>query len=142
MGQVKIFTDGSAVPNPGAGGWCAIVRSEGGAEQVLSGGATYATSYEMEFAPAVAALLLLKEPSSIELTLDNEIVVNGINNGVKDSEKPYLWDAYLAVAKRHKVTAKWLKRNSIEELKQCDKIAREIAKKIAEEVAEKLKNKG
>lgn len=143
MAKVQIFTDGSAQQNPGAGGWCAIVRQDGKNEKVLSGGATFATNYEMEIAPILSTLLSIDEPSSIHLITDNKDVETVIKNRPKvweekdfkvkgtnkPLEHPQLWKAYLAAAAEHTVTVEWKERNSTPELKRCDEIAKSEAER-------------
>jgi ribonuclease HI len=57
--QVNIYTDGGCDPNPGPGGWAAIVRW-GDREWVLSGNDPEATNNRMELLAPAAALALLE----------------------------------------------------------------------------------
>jgi ribonuclease HI len=48
MQPVTIYTDGACTPNPGRGGWSAIIVAEGEAPITLSGGKDWTTNNEME----------------------------------------------------------------------------------------------
>ncbi len=57
--QVQVYTDGGCDPNPGPGGWAAILRWEG-REWVLWGNDPQTTNNRMELQAAVAALALVE----------------------------------------------------------------------------------
>jgi len=59
--KVIIYTDGGSDPNPGIGGWAAILRF-GAHEKVLTGNAPEATNNRMELQAAISALQALKRP--------------------------------------------------------------------------------
>ena len=63
--NVIIYTDGGADPNPGIGGWAAILRA-GDREKVLTGNDPETTNNRMELKAAIAALDELKRPSEVE----------------------------------------------------------------------------
>ena len=64
MEKVTIYSDGGADPNPGYGGWAAILRF-GRHEKVLTGSEPDTTNNRMELQAAIAALGALTRPSSI-----------------------------------------------------------------------------
>ena len=67
--KVVIHTDGACDPNPGPGGWAAILRF-GQAEKVLTGGERHTTNNRMELTAALRALEALQadaRPSSIPI---------------------------------------------------------------------------
>src|ERR1700755_1082237 len=74
---VEAWTDGGAKPNPGPGGWAAILRY-GSAERELSGGEAETTNTRMELTAACAALEALTRPCRVVLHTDSEYVRNGI----------------------------------------------------------------
>ncbi len=75
--HVIIYTDGSCDPNPGPGGWAALLRS-GGSEKELSGGERSTTNNRMELMAAIQALSALKMPCAIDLYTDSEYLKRGI----------------------------------------------------------------
>ena len=60
-GMVEIWTDGGCKPNPGPGGWAAILRY-GETERELSGAEPATTNNRMELTAAISALEALKRP--------------------------------------------------------------------------------
>jgi ribonuclease HI len=76
---VRIFTDGSAIGNPGWGGWAAIIQ-QGSKERTLRGGRPYTCIAEMELTAAVMALRSLIEPSTIILYSDSELLIQGMKH--------------------------------------------------------------
>jgi ribonuclease HI len=119
--RVIIYTDGGAKPNPGPGGWAALLRT-GKHEKTLSGGAEQTTNNQMELTAAIAALEALKQPCDVTLYTDSEYLKNGITrwlygwvkNGWKTaSRQPVknqeLWQRLHEAAQLHNITWKWTK---------------------------------
>ena len=75
--MVEIWTDGGCKPNPGPGGWAAILRFRG-VERELSGADPATTNNRMELTAATTALEALKRPCRVVLHTDSEYVKNGI----------------------------------------------------------------
>ncbi|MBC9207130.1 ribonuclease HI [Roseomonas aerophila] len=118
---VEIWTDGGCKPNPGPGGWAAILKF-GEVEKELSGHDPKTTNNRMELTAAAAALEALKRPCTVVLHTDSEYVRNGISrwihgwvrnnwrNAAKDPVANYeLWQRLLAAAKPHKVEWRWVR---------------------------------
>ena len=76
-GFVEVWTDGGCKPNPGPGGWAAILRF-GGHERELSGAERATTNNRMELTAAAAALEALKRPCKVVVHTDSEYVRNGV----------------------------------------------------------------
>ncbi len=74
--RVEIWTDGGCKPNPGPGGWAAILRFRG-VEKELSGYDPATTYNRMELTAAAAALEALIRPSRVVVHTDSEYVKNG-----------------------------------------------------------------
>lgn len=74
---VTIYTDGACEPNPGPGGWAALLRS-GSQEKVLTGGEAQSTNNRMELRAAIAALQALNRPSQVRFFTDSEYLRRGI----------------------------------------------------------------
>jgi ribonuclease HI len=138
MKKVKIFTDGSCLGNPGAGGWCAILRYKN-KEKILKGAQKETTNNRMELIAVISALKALKEPCEIELFSDSIYVLKGLSEWLnkwieKDFKKVKnvdLWKEYIDISKQHKINVNWIKGHSGHtENEICDKIAKEEALKI------------
>ena len=63
--KVTISTDGACIPNPGNGGWAAIIHHSDGTRREISGGDYNTTNNKMEFRAIIEAIKCIKEPSSI-----------------------------------------------------------------------------
>lgn len=138
MKKISLFCDGSSLGNPGAGGYCAILRF-GTVERVVSGGMANATNNQMELLAVIEGLAVLKEPCDVTLISDSSYVIKGINEWLegwkrKDFAKvknPELWQRYVEVSKIHKVHGIWVRgHDGHAENEMCDKIAKEEATKI------------
>ena len=79
MPKVTIYSDGGCRPNPGIGGWAAILTS-GALEKELSGGAKQTTNNRMELTAACEALEALKMPCEVEFYTDSKYVKHGITD--------------------------------------------------------------
>jgi ribonuclease HI len=118
---VEAWTDGGCKPNPGPGGWGAVLRWKGH-EKELSGAEAATTNNRMELTAAIAVLEALKRPSRIVIHTDSEYVRNGVtrwvtgwvrNNWRNASRDPVanmdLWKQLLEAQKRHEVEWKWVR---------------------------------
>ena len=74
----RVFTDGSAIGNPGPGGWGAVVIGETRRCE-LSGGCSRTTVSEMELVAAIQALRSLPTGVRIELHSDSQYLVYGMS---------------------------------------------------------------
>lgn len=82
MGPVKIYTDGSVYPNPGFGGWGAVLTS-GNHVREISGASTGATTNnQMEITAAIEStkLVVRSRIDEIIIVTDSEYLLGGINN--------------------------------------------------------------
>lgn len=135
--EVILYSDGSSLGNPGAGGYGGILDYNG-KRKIFSGGDVGVTNNQMELKAVIEGLKLLKEPCKVLVVTDSSYVADAINSwlsnwikkdfkGVKNID---LWREYLEVAKNHQVSAKWVRGHSgHEENELCDKLAREEAYK-------------
>ena len=78
---VRIFTDGSAIGNPGPGGWGAVII-EGKKLREMSGAFPWTNISEMELLAAVEALRSVPAASRIELYSDSELLIHGMRGFV------------------------------------------------------------
>jgi ribonuclease HI len=122
--SVEIWTDGGCKPNPGPGGWAAILRFRG-VERELSGAEAATTNNRMELTAATMALATLKRPCSVVLHTDSEYVRNGVTrwhagwvrrnwrNAAGDPVKNMdLWRRLLDAAAAHKIEWRWVRGHS------------------------------
>ncbi len=86
MQNVTIFCDGSAIGNPGPGGWGAVVIV-GKDVRELGGYDAHTTNNRMELTAAIESLRSLKEKSRVTVKTDSRYVMNGITKWVKGWEK-------------------------------------------------------
>ncbi|KPA18480.1 ribonuclease H [Candidatus Magnetomorum sp. HK-1] len=122
--DIRIYTDGACNPNPGPGGWGAVILYPNQTTPVeISGGEHEATNNRMELMAAIQALERFKEPhNNIVLYTDSKYIRKGITqwieiwekNGWQTSTKKAvknqsLWKRLNENAKKHKVTWKWVK---------------------------------
>lgn len=75
--SVTIYTDGACEPNPGPGGWGALLIS-GEHQKELSGGEAQTTNNRMELTAALQALKALKQRCQVDLYTDSEYLRRGI----------------------------------------------------------------
>ena len=73
----RIFTDGSAIGNPGPGGW-GVVVIQGKERWEMSGAHPWTTISKMELVAAVEALRSVEGRGRIELYSDSEYLIYGM----------------------------------------------------------------
>jgi ribonuclease HI len=134
---ITLFSDGSALGNPGPGGYGAILRYNG-KERIISGGEAHTTNNRMELLGVIEGLRALKEPCQVEVISDSSYVVKGINEWLggwikRDFAKvknPDLWRQYIEVSQAHKIKATWVRgHNGHDENEKCDLLAKAEAQK-------------
>ena len=138
MKSVKLFSDGSCLGNPGAGGWAYILQY-GDAVKKASGAEAMTTNNQMELTAAIMGLSALKQPCRVELFTDSEYVVKAINSWLakwvvtdcKGKKNADLWRKYLAAAAPHEIKASWVKGHAGHpQNEECDAMARAAAEAI------------
>jgi len=135
--KITLFSDGSALGNPGPGGYGVILRY-GDNEKELSGSEVHTTNNRMELLGVIEGLRALKEPCDVEIISDSSYVVKGINEWLqnwikrdfKKVKNPDLWKDYIDVSKLHKIKATWVRGHDGHiENERCDELARDAAQK-------------
>jgi ribonuclease HI len=140
MEPVSIFTDGSAIGNPGWGGWAAIIR-QGSTKRTLRGGRPHTCIAEMELTAALMALRSLKEPSTVIVYSDSELLIHGMKHLVQRWSKDgwrnrrgrplryrSLWLELVEMNHRHSIRWQWIRgHNGHPHQEQADKMAYEEA---------------
>ena len=72
-----IYTDGACDPNPGPGGWAAVILQDGGMRE-LSGHEDDTTNNRMELTAAIRALEAIPQGSRVILYTDSQYLQRGI----------------------------------------------------------------
>jgi len=136
--KITLFSDGSALGNPGPGGYGVILRY-GDKEREIVGSEIHTTNNRMELLGVIEGLRALSEKCEVDVISDSSYVVKGINEWLsnwikKDFKKvknPDLWREYIEVSKGHKINAIWVRgHDGHEENERCDKLARDEAEKV------------
>ncbi len=151
--ELVIYTDGACSPNPGPGGWGAVILSGNSLLSELSGyGGESSTNNRMELTGAVAALKSLQSAHRIVLYTDSQYLKNGItdwittwqkNNWQTAARNPVknadLWQELLIQVKRHSIIWKWVRGHETNRWNnRADELA-VAARKRAEKPFEPLK---
>lgn len=149
---VHAYSDGSAIGNPGPGGYGALLIWNG-QEKELAKGFRNTTNNRMELLGAIVALESLKRPSRVILSTDSQYVVNGIekgwakkwrSNGWRRNKKemalnPDLWTRLLDAVDKHRVTFEWVRGHSGHaENERCDVLANTAARTNAVSIDEEF----
>jgi ribonuclease HI len=135
-----LYTDGSCVPNPGAGAWAYVLNCPGGEKWYACGRVPESTTNQrMELQAVIEGLRRLPNAHKVNLETDSANVANGINEWLEnwrrrgqlernDIANADLWCEIDGLLHVHDVSAKHIsdkKRHA--ELKQCDRMAGEMA---------------
>ncbi len=138
--KITLFSDGSALGNPGPGGYGTIIRY-GEHEKEIFGGEEHTTNNRMELLGVIEGLKALKEPCIVDVVSDSSYVVKAINEWLdgwkkRDFKKVKnidLWRAYIEVSAPHKINGIWVKgHDGHAENERCDKLARDEAQRQKE----------
>ncbi len=144
MNQIyRIFTDGSAIGNPGPGGW-GVVGIQGKKRWELSGAHPWTTISEMELVAAVEALRSLEGRARIELYSDSEYLIYGMRVFVSHWQRQgwrnrrgtqlqhrELWAELIELNTSLPIRWKWVKGHSgHRDQSRADKLAYEAARSL------------
>ncbi|MCD7969994.1 MAG: ribonuclease HI [Alistipes sp.] len=134
MAMVTIYTDGSALGNPGPGGYGVVLLAPPNHRKELSGGFSLTTNNRMELLAVCVGLEALKViPCDVTVYSDSKYVVDAVEKGwlfsweakrFKGKKNADLWMRFLEVYRRHRVRFVWVKGHSdIPENERCDRLA-------------------
>jgi ribonuclease HI len=120
--DITIYTDGGADPNPGAGGWAAILIDPAtGQARELAGGEGRATNNRMELTAAIRALEALKRPCRVHLFTDSLYLRKGITEWLPgwiargwrrktgELQNEDLWQRLAELTQEHDIRWDWVK---------------------------------
>jgi ribonuclease HI len=85
MSEIKIYTDGACLGNPGKGGWGAIIINED-KEEKISGKVENTTNNRMELLAVISALKYVKG-NTLEVFTDSKYVKDGIEQWIHNWKK-------------------------------------------------------
>lgn len=147
---VIIYTDGACDPNPGPGGWAAILLFDAPgkerAEKQLTGQeAGITTNNRMELQAAIEALKALKRPCVVHLCTDSTYLKNGIiqwlpgwkkrgwqsksGDAIKNMD---LWQLLDQLCQQHRITWQWVKAHRSELKEDAEQEHRDYNNKVDE----------
>ncbi|MEM7048012.1 MAG: ribonuclease HI [Acidobacteriota bacterium] len=141
---LTIYTDGGASPNPGPGGWGAVLL-EGSEVRELSGGEERTTNNRMELTAAIRALESLGgEPREVRLITDSQYLRRGVTEWLagwqargwrkKTGDEVLnadLWKRLAAVISSHRIEWSWVKGHSGDRWNErADELATEAGRKL------------
>ncbi len=141
---IRIWSDGSCSPNPGVGGWGAILEMEG-VRHELSGASPRSTNNIMEMTAAIEALRKTPPRSRVEVTTDSQYLKNGITRWIstwkrrgwrKADGEPVLnrglWETLDRLAAERRVRWRWTRGHSGQtENERCDELANQARRELA-----------
>lgn len=120
--KVTIYTDGACNPNPGPGGWAAVILFPNQEPLELVGGEPNTTSNRMELKAALEALLSLAAPHRVHLYTDSDYLKSGITEWLPlwekrnwqtkektDVKNQMFWQPLATQLERHHITWHWVK---------------------------------
>ncbi len=135
--SITIYTDGACNPNPGPGGWAAILLRPNAMPQELTGAAEQTTNNQMEMQAVLSALKSLPNPHLITLYTDSKYLKQGLTEwlpiwqkrnwqttGKQAVKNQDLWRALASEIQRHKIDWRWVKGHAGNEWNErADKLA-------------------
>ena len=142
MKKVELHTDGSALGNPGKGGW-GFILIFGKHEKEGSGSVKHATNNQMELMAVIKGLEAIKEPCEIKLFSDSKYVLDGLEKWIhgwkakgwktanrKDVKNKEMWMELDEMRSKHKIDFNWVKGHNGDPLNErVDKLAHTAATK-------------
>jgi ribonuclease HI len=136
--MVEIFTDGSCEPNPGPGGWAAIIV-EGENKQELKGFEESSTNNRMELTAALEALRNVAPEKTIRVYTDSQYLQKGVTEWMKNwKERNWkrkggalanldLWKGLSIEIEKRKISWKWIRGHAGHPMNEkVDRLARSM----------------
>jgi ribonuclease HI len=131
--SIEIYTDGSALGNPGPGGY-GVVMMAGKHRKELAQGFRLTTNNRMELLAVIVALETIKnDGADVTVYSDSKYVVDAVEKGwvfkwvkkgFKDKKNPDMWKRFLSIYPKHSVKFQWVKGHAnIPENERCDVLA-------------------
>ncbi|UGT62607.1 ribonuclease HI [Nocardia asteroides] len=135
--EVEIYTDGACAPNPGPGGWGAVLRYGAHERELYGSDPGPTTNNRMELMAPIRALEALTRRSTVRVYTDSTYVRNGIlswipkwkaNGWLTQKREPVknadLWQRLSDACSGHEVAWEWVKGHAGHpENERADKLA-------------------
>ena len=139
MSTITIYTDGAASPNPGQGGYGAVILRDG-QRQELSGGFRHTTNNRMELLSVIVALRHCPDALLVATVYsDSKYVVDNLTKGYaarwrcngwrttatkQPAKNADLWQDLLTLTEQHQIQFVWVKSHAdnVENIR-CDELA-------------------
>ena len=135
--RVIIYSDGACDPNPGPGGWAAILKFRD-KEKILKGSVSHSTNNRMELTAAIRALQTLKTPCQVEIITDSQYLKLGITKWLPSWRARNwrrkggklanvdLWQELEKAIQPHEISWRWIRGHAGDPLNQrVDLLARQ-----------------
>lgn len=118
--NIIIYTDGGCIPNPGRGGWAALIRYPD-RDVELSGAENNSTNNRMELSAAINALDSLTGSPQVQVFTDSEYLKKGITEWLPNWRKrgwkrkggtlanQDLWMRLDSLTQKHQIEWKWVR---------------------------------
>ena len=136
---IIIYTDGSCDPNPGPGGWAALVIM-GDKEKMLYGSSAASTNNRMELKAAIKALKSIENKNPIILYTDSQYLKKGVMEWMENWKSRNwkrkggklanvdLWKELSKETEKHSITWRWVKAHAGDKYnEQVDRKAKQLA---------------
>lgn len=131
--KITIYTDGSALGNPGPGGY-GIVLMAGKHYKEVAKGYRLTTNNRMELLSVCVGLEMLKKPGyEVTIYSDSKYVVDAVEKGwvfgwekkgFKKKKNVDLWKRFLSIYPKHNVKFVWVKGHAGNKYNEvCDQLA-------------------
>ncbi len=142
--RVTIYSDGGSKPNPGPGGWAALLIY-GEHQSQISGNDPHTTNNQMELTAAIKALEALTRPCEVDFYTDSQYLRQGITTWIKtwrkngwmtSAKKPVLnrelWIELYDLTQTHHIDWHWTRGHAGDKFnEQVDRLATEARENIA-----------
>jgi ribonuclease HI len=135
--KIEIYTDGSCDPNPGPGGWAAIIL-DGKDKKILKGFEDESTNNRMELTAALTALKNVDSSKPIKIFTDSQYLQKGVEEWLANWKARNwkrkggvlanidLWKEISEEIARHKIAWRWIKGHAGNPYnEQADRIAKQ-----------------
>ena len=121
--NVTIYTDGACDPNPGQGGWAALILFSD-LQKEITGQEGHSTNNRMELMAAIKALQVLQTPSHVKFFTDSQYLKLGVEewmpNWIKRGWKRKagkvanidLWQELNIESQKHLIEWNWVRGHS------------------------------
>ena len=140
--RVLVYTDGACEPNPGPGGWAAILQYKGHTKE-LSGAEPDTTNNRMEMTAAIRAIEALKRSCPVVLYTDSQYLRTGVTEWMPNWKRRNwkrkrgaiknldLWQRLDELTQAHDIEWRWVKGHAGNPFNErCDELANKAAGRI------------